>query len=517
MNCSLRYYTSPHRINSISVEQLRLLSEFAINENVEKISNLDFLPLDFILLVSVARKCPNLVNGQTSEDNRIEHYILSGAREILSLYYKFNGKKLLYSTNIGDIVNENDKISIDYFHYFLSNGLGLGPFDRNKHFLTPFRNISKVPYSTLLHISSGRVDKSIHIPFYSNIDAFNNLAEAKSTANKALNVELDLISKCGRIAIETSGGIDSSIIASAAASIRHKEEGAVGIAAYYPYYEFRYERLFRDCLKHYCELEIIETEGTALLPFSKLFEIQSHSEPAWHSTGYGLAISLYEVAKKKKAASLLSGHSADYIFCMPQNQHPKIINSNSGTNLFKGMLVETLYSYASELLEQTFNDKNYFGDSSAWSLQAFEPSYFSKHTSNNYKKFFRGSPFMTPNFLGAAQYISTYLKKDGWSQKPMAYYMFGNLLPKEIWARKGKLDHQGLSYRGLRCHLSDIVRLIEISSGFLEYIGVDVKKTHQHIRKVITNKVELSPMFYGVLACAIWFYSFNRSNTARIK
>ncbi len=116
---------------------------------------------------------------------------------------------------------------------------------------------------------------------------------------------------------------------------------------------------------------------------------------------------------------------------------------------------------------------------------------------------------MTPDFIRAAQYISRKYKGIDGGQKPIAHYMFSELLPDELWKRKGKLDHQGLSYRGLRYYIADILRLIEIKKNFLDQIGIDIKELISHIHDVVENKINLSGMFYGVLACAIWHNSFS--------
>ncbi len=65
-----------------------------------------------------------------------ECYLLSGPREVVSLYFRFEKEKLKLSTKLLDVVEGEDDISEDYFHYFLSNGFGLGPFDRNIRFET---------------------------------------------------------------------------------------------------------------------------------------------------------------------------------------------------------------------------------------------------------------------------------------------------------------------------------------------------------------------------------------------
>ena len=501
----LLFFSEDTLSKNISEKDFKLILIGVIKNDTSRVADMESLPLDFIIIIERVPFNQNQSN--------LAIYFISGPREVTSLYFRISNQLLeSYSTRLIDLTLTSDNISSEYFHYFISNGLGLGQFDRNKRFLTPFEEIQKLPAQTFIKFYNGRKIDERTIPFQIK-DGFSSVDEARDYARTSFSVFIKHLSEGKRIAVEASGGIDSSLIVSYLSD--HKAENHYfGVAAQFPYYEARYERVFRNTLSENFNIKILENSGCNFLAYSLLDEVEYHSEPAWDSVGYGSLISLYNITQQYEAKALYSGHAADYVFCLNPNNFPQVQNfqlDNESKKFFRGFLSEKLKACAIELSKEYRENYNFFGGDSSWLLACLEPNYFNKYLKRKNGDFYRGSPFISKEFLSAIHYVSKNFRLHEHSvQKPIAYYLFSDKLPECFWKRKGKLDHSGLQYRGARIFRGSLLSLIQEQIEFLEVLGINTSYLSKHIIDVTNNRCDSSDMLNGILACAIWKRSYDK-------
>lgn len=302
----------------------------------------------------------------------------------------------------------------------MSAAFRLGPYDRSLRFSSPFSSINALPRSTLLSFEGGV--NSICRAASHGLESlgFTNVDEACHAARGAIGTHFMELVDGQSVAIETSGGIDSSI-ALALALETQRASYVSGYGFNYPFYEFRYEEKFRTALTHHFGVPIFELSSSKLLPYSMLSEVPRHSIPSWSAPDFGANAFLERRTKSDEVSVLLSGHGADYIFLRNPRQSARVDWSSAGdfSNFFRhGDVNHLLREFAAEIENETKKHYQHFGEESSWTLQGIEPQYVEFEGDCRFS--FRGSPFLTKNFLGPLHYIAVNWRDSGTSVQKTA-------------------------------------------------------------------------------------------------
>lgn len=479
--------------------QLKRLAFWMLDTKRDSNITFDFLPLDFTAIVT---RCP--LNSTQSEKQSCTAF-LRGPCSTSEVFYRTVRNTIEWSSNILDLLTEGAGLSVDFLYNFLSAGFRLGPYDRNLRFASPFSGISSVPTCTLLKFENGVTNYYRASGCNLSSSAFSDVREAKNLARLAIENHVASLVNEQVVAIETSGGIDSSL-SLALALISNQARKVAGYAFNYPFHEFRYEELFRISLSQHFDTPVKELDDPHLLPYSQLSGIPSHSSPTWSAPDFGANSYLERQCKADHVTVLLSGHGADFFFLRDPNQSSEINWSATEdfSEFFRYRDINHLLRECAHRVEEETNQYcRHFGADSNWTLQGIEPTYLEFEQDNPFK--FRGSPFLSREFLEPFHFLaSNWKSKVGKIQKPLAHSVFEDSLPSFLWQRKSKIDHKGIKYRGLRSSRIEIINLLDEEGKLLEKIDINGGAVIDHLSAVCNGSADISPIFSGILSLCIW-------------
>jgi len=270
----------------------------------------------------------------------------------------------------------------------------------------------------------------------------------------------------GRLAVELSGGLDTSIIIGLLRSINHDP---YLIGAESSRFEFRTEHFIQKKISIQPSKTCLfpDTEG---LPFAKLTSAPTHLLPNKSSLFYYSNIPTLNAAKNFNVATLLNGIGLDSLLIDPI-----------------GPANKRYWFDISNIDDGWAND------------YIFEPN---------------GISYINVAAIPFVRKILVALRKDQSEdlQKLWARHYFSSLIPEELSKFSYKASFGAVYYQGLQASREEILIItstIYLLTGLPEY-SRDLMNSL--IDRVLSFDYESEFLFFGILSYAVWIYQLNKDN-----
>lgn len=310
----------------------------------------------------------------------------------------------------------------------------------------------------------------------------------------------------GACAVELSGGIDSSIIASTLTRLNPARE-TVGVGVVYPYYEFRHERRYMEDIARSARLQRIEVDGRHCLLFDPTSGgDQPTGEPSLVQMGKAYKRLVIETAAGAGAGALFNGHGGDQLFAMSPYTTDSLIRRVDYSLIDAGLNRDVhgqLEAYRDNL-EKRHNagQRHYFAG-----LLLYD---------GWMEDFARGTGIRCePGLLSVRtlQLSWEMFRRDNWRdtgilRKRFARHAFRADLPDSIIQRRWKVGYDGLYRRGLYRNAPRLANLLASQSDHLRAMGVRVDACQRLLDRVRDMRFDEVELLYPLLCYALWRDSF---------
>lgn len=443
-------------------------------------------------------------------------WMCGGARPGTPLFWQAPGAghplrlqdHLPHASRSGGALSEH--LDPDWLLNFLAAGYSSGPMELNFSTATIYRDWRQLPPGHVLCIDGE--GRTLHCEPFDNISRADFLASDSpawlgEVAREALRDGLAALTQGRPCGVEFSGGIDSGIVAAAAAAVA---PSVTPLCNRYPYPEFRREQLFQDAVAMHNQLAPTFIDGSRVLPLTRMLDVPPHDEPSILTTSWGHLAAMHASCSRLGLPVLLSGHGGDTLFDTPPGQP---VHAGTMDPLPADLFGAGLLRRVAERAGETAAILN--ARPAPWRLAGlWHPAMFDSLFIN---RVFRHAPlhpltytsgFVTPdlvNAIHAYRIISPtraqYAKR---IQKPAAHELFGPLLPESVWLRPGKVNHLGLAYRGLYRSRTDLAQLCEGLDVFAPLLEFDPARVREAMLRGASGLQAGSAWLSRICALLIW-------------
>ncbi len=367
---------------------------------------------------------------------------------------KNNKTKYLYFDKIDNLLYEDirDFLTIDNLKHSNHNNHRVNnqtAVERPDFYLDIIKNIIPIPPK-----SSWMYENNIFKPKIARSGKFNLPFDLDSFIEITKKILEPFKNK--KVAVELSGGLDSSIIIELF-KLCGIDPYLIGLTS--SNFEFRTERE----IQYYYEKnnKTILIDSKKALPFSRLKECPPHVLPSKKSLFYYQKEIIANECKKKSIDILFNGSVGDSVFC------DEIINNNR------------------------------------WQIWEFENDWFNEYVFKTKKISYlaTNSEIILDYFFLARKHEN----KD--SFKIWARNHFEEILPRELSKYYYKADYYEQIIEGIFCSEKDIFEIYQFSCDFLKVDDFNSKKINKIFSRITKmNDVELNE-FFSDCSYATWIYS----------
>jgi hypothetical protein len=459
--------------------------------------------------------------------------LICGPRGYLRLFFCYDQDELVIYDHLPSINRKMrffDSINPEGVVSFIGSMLSTGPFEIRRTPVSIYNDWYSVPNGQIVtvNVQDGGRPHNVSHKSYDNIwsnfsfDALS-LSSSIEAVRSALDRNLKILSKVGTVCSEVSGGIDSGIIFSrASCSLGQSFMGSVSCD--YPFFEFSRERHFRSEILGFVKAPSLYAKWEDMLPFAGMNNIPKHDEPSANADCWNHSHATCRTASEVGAAVLLTGHGGDRLFL--QSPFTKIHNSKTvyaylqyisecskwfPRSLYKACLAEA------EDINTHLNTVTSNGISGYWNGAMFEPGWGARYGTKG---------------TNIVRYVSGYASRDLlrcmaqlWSvapalnpdiQKPVAHLAFSGDIPASLWNRPSKVNHVGISYRGIRAFANDLRSAFMVSSPALDVLGISKREFGKVLDAAANGSDCRNPLLIAILSLSLWYRSASEKEAVSI-
>ena len=395
----------------------------------------------------------------------------------------------------------SSKVCFDGLSDFIACGLEIGPFDLSSTHYSFYDSVYRISHGSILTRKRGssyfdRVSVDWISPNANN----SCMSAVKTEVSDSLDSHLIGALSVGPVAVEASGGIDSGIVLSRAKKLTTYQDATFGVAASYPFQEFKLEHKYRNLISEHCGCKLLEYSESSL-PFDASDCVEYHPHPALLSGSWKQTMGMTSLTQEQGGKVLLSGHGGDRLFLSPPRKTilPEQLQSRNRSSMLKASLSRDVHNARTRLREM-------FGQS--WNASTFEPGWLCMFAGSKKNKVNRFSGLLSrrliSSMVNAWNYIDD-IPRTG--QKPLARWLFEDELPEQVWNRSGKIDHLGLSYRGATNNGHVLLKIFQKNREILKKSRVDIRAIMNRLRAFSLGRDVGNRELNGLLSIAFWLNS----------
>ena len=401
-------------------------------------------------------------------------------------------------------------LSAQFAATWLANAAGFGGFD---HFLgdSPFEGYCLIQQglTATANLATGRIETALLTEEASERSSSNNLAEAIERCQTALRETiLAAAARSSCVVAECSGGIDSSLVAVAAARALGERFGG-GVFADYGHHEFRRERIFAHAVASRADFPLLHSDPRLGMCWGSrngsdpalLFQEPSLLMPFW-----GQVAAAYDFVRPYASPTILTGLGGDQLF--RPRQSPWLREKPSWVRKVQWDMAGDAFGRIATWLSSPQSEESGYSFVNPWlmhSLDLAHPGslYYSPLSARcviesvfDLRRHLEGGAF--PGGTGARAP----------TQKWIARIAFEDYLPEMLWARRSKIDYTGLFYRFWLKFGAEFVGLVRRMSPQLEAAGFDSKAVLKRIREMSEGRQCWDPLASAVVTYSYWLDHF---------
>ena len=326
---------------------------------------------------------------------------------------------------------------------------------------TPIAGLIPVPAKTSWNLSGS--DLSINAVLEPPWKPRNvSIADFEAVANKYRKLTAER-----PIAIELSGGLDTSVIIDIARAIGMN---FVLVGTISKRYEFRTERLVQDLMCADDPTAFIEEDE--VLYFTRLKDVPLHAQPSSSCITHWTSHKIADAASKLGARFVLNGTGGDQLFaCDIRNTE----SDYSMPDVYRGW---ALYS--------GWTDDNVYKPKG----MRYVPSY---------------SLWPVPQYVWS---MRRECQAD--PQKWFARKLFKGRLPRELTEFAYKAGFEGSVYDGARVWFEDIVDILRTAEGIGGLGSRDVENTVRKLENIVHQEKDSIDEIFQTVSFAAWIYALIR-------
>lgn len=453
--------------------------------------------------------------------------LIVGARSTLQLYWTViqDSGKIYVTDHLPHVQLEQaalrDSLDVAWLHTFMSHGLASGPMEFTPSTRTIYRDWQRVPASHRVTLSASAR------PEFQACTAFDNISDEKCLGlpgpghvadfvRQSFSQHLAELGNERSLAIEFSGGIDSGLIISQACQGLQKKP--LAICNSYPYPEFRREIIYQESIRKQYGFQVDFKQGHEILPFAKLLAVSAHDEPSVLTTSWGHLSSMHAHCQRENISTLLTGHGGDTLFEISPERHIEESVHGHLPELFGSACRKAIGQQASAIRDFLNQKPQIWVLARHWHPTMLDSAFINRvfHNHPGHRLSYT-SGLISPdlvNGLHAYWILSNRPPRSSVRpiQKPVAHEIFGDLLPENVWRRPGKVNHLGLSYRGLSQSQQAIFVLEKNLSLFAPLLEFDAQKLGKILHAAASGLHSGDGWLSRMLALLIWAHARDQAS-----
>ena len=432
--------------------------------------------------------------------------IIRGGQAAKGAFWSSDDGRVQLATRIADLPQA--KLRPDALAFYMAQ-MAQGAVEQRISTDTLFKGVSKAPAAGRTVISRPGGGFSV-TPFAPAAEIEPGLSEevlAQRLKEALLDTARALVSEHESIAVEASGGVDSTLMAALARRVLPANTPIRAISLLYPFYEFRRERQFIDIAVATYDGEHVCFDGSACLSFADLELDQPLSEPSLVLAGLAQhRVILSAVARP--GALLLNGNGGDSLFAL-------------------GPLRQLRYKVEARRLDWM---SAAFHASFSGHLGVFR-NYFEQTPEHDHAAFLSGGDLddrwiereIAPAYGVTRSHLFLHsdilpLVSALWTREPepptgkwILARHFGDLVPEAILHRPGKVAYDGLYARAFRAARPALEGIVTAHGDHLAAVGIDVGRLLTHVDRVAKGSTEGDLELAAVLTYLIWLQGWQRA------
>ena len=271
--------------------------------------------------------------------------------------------------------------------------------------------------------------------------------------------------------LEVSGGFDSTLAASMPS--RH---GMSGISVAFPYYEFRFERDVQQATADFLGIDRLEIDGAELHPYAPSEVPARFDEPSVFVTGIRHTEQVARFAAATSARRIYTGHGGDQCFATDLLAPEAMVANPPARGPFDADAWSSVSDAMAEARRSPWMDRSlgtfvYDARPDVWVKETFGPTL--------------RTPFSDLRMVRSALDWSHWCRARGVRpDKSILAEAAGDLLPKAVLERKGKVAYDGVWMRAYLRHADHIATTFEQAGDVLSHIGVSPDWLQRRVREL---------------------------------
>jgi len=409
-----------------------------------------------------------------------------GPRRFIRLYFQITDRTILVCDHLPgyrSLEEAVNSLDMDALVSHWGNSLAAGSFEVHRSLQSINKNWYTVPNG---HTVSIRVEPSGPFQAPKSASPFDNLWNGFSPSTESPTVKAEKALVClrrsierltvaGNLCSEISGGIDSGIIASLAN--RHLSERFIGgVSSEYPFFEFEREKRFRADLYRHIDTRKIVVDWDVSMPFVRSHQVPAHDEPTIDATNWSIFDASCKSARDNGAAVLLTGNGGDRLFRQnPYSGRDLTITDERRPEWFPNRLYDECIDEAKSVHRHLYAATS-SGIVGEWNGAMFEAGLTRYFGALGAHPILYRSGYLDRSFIRAiADLWSGYPHRPQTMQKPLAHMIFSKYLPDSVWYRPGKVNHVGITYRGMRAARETLIGMANDGKALFDAIGIPYK------------------------------------------
>ena len=281
-----------------------------------------------------------------------------------------------------------------------------------------------------------------------------------------------------------------------------------GVSVEFPYYEFRFEAPVQRAVGDALGIQRTVFDGTEMLPFAPPEHPPRFDEPAVFVTGIRHAERVGGFAKSHCATRIYVGHGGDHLFSTDltgaEEMSPQLTGAPFSNELWNAIRRAIAKMRQPIWLQRSAGCFVYDARQDVWAKETFGASI--------------RTPFTDLALFRAAQMWSDWNRsRNTRPDKSILAHSLGEMLPKAVIERKGKVAYDGVWMRAYAAHGGHIGRMLEKTSQVLEHIGISPAWLLRRARQLSEWKPVSDREVLAAYAVSAWLISWGIEKVSDVR
>jgi asparagine synthetase B (glutamine-hydrolysing) len=453
-------------------------------------------------------ECRRLDAFEANEGRTGEIEVYRGAQSTRSYYWTQVGGEIVSAQRISDL--PRPQLRSDAIAFYMST-MSQGAYEDRFTGQTVFRDVRKASaacITTIDRVTASSRQEAVFRP-YAPYVGYPASTLASWLRELLVDTARRLIGDDDEIWLETSGGIDSTLMGAIARLAVPRKLKIHSISLSYPYYEFRRERSFIDCAVRWLASRPVLLDGSACLSFSSDEVPLAFSEPSLIIAGLAQHLAVLGAVGGRDGL-LLNGNGGDGLFALGPLRQPGFDRAPERCEWMDDSFFADYAGHRSALARhclapdsasENFLSGGYIDD--RWTERELAPALNVR----------RNHLFLHEEIPPIVHALWSQLEEHPCGKWILLRH-FQDLIPEQILRRPQKVAYNGLYCRAYRAARDKMHALIDRYADYLEAAGIVRHVLQRHVSRLADGNSGGDLEVSVVITFLLWLEGWRRHGMA---